>query len=172
MSNPNITQQRKKNRNSFSRTDLILSNFLNFSTYVLGAVIMSFLGLLFLIIYVIFCSLAVIMFLKVICTYCPSYGKDKCSSGYGKVAAWLFPKSDPKKFSRMFKAYIPILSIIWFMPLVTSLYLLYIKFSLNLTIILIVFILIAFILLPYYSRVHSCKKCPNQKKCPWKERAE
>ena len=104
----------------------------------------------------------------IICTYCPSYGRARCSSGYGRAAAYLFKKGDRRKFSKMFKIYIPFLSIIWFLPLISSLFLLINEFSWALVVIVILFIIISFIVLPYYSRVHSCKKCPNKKECPWR----
>jgi hypothetical protein len=170
MDNSKTNPHEKKSSRSYSGSELLFSNFLNFATYTLGSIIMFFLGLLFLIIYVIFCVLAIIMFLKFICSYCPSFGKSRCPSGYGRLAAQLFSRGDPKKFSKMFKLYIPFLSIIWFLPLIGSLYLLYDKFDLTLTIILILFIIIGFVALPYYSRVHSCKKCPNRKECPWREK--
>lgn len=172
MNNTKTNPHEKKSSRSYSGSELILSNFLNFATYTLGSIIMFFLGLLFLVLYVIFCALAIIMFLKFICSYCPSFGKSRCPSGYGRLASHLFSRGDPKKFSKMFKLYIPFLSIIWFLPLVGSLYLLYDKFNLTLTIILILFIIIGFVALPYYSRVHSCKKCPNRKECPWREKPQ
>jgi hypothetical protein len=52
------------------------------------------------------------------------------------------------------------------------LYLLYNNFSLVLAIILVAFIIIGFILLPYYSKIHSCKKCPNKKECPWRKKTK
>ena len=164
-----IKSEGVKGPRSYSTNELIFSNFLNFGTYTLGSIIMIYLGLFFLLVYVIFCALAILMFLKFICSYCPSYGKSRCPSGYGRLSARLFSRGDPRKFSKMFKLYIPVLSIIWFLPLISAIYLLLDKYDLILTIILILFIIIGFVALPYYSRVHSCKKCPNRKKCPWRE---
>ena len=168
MTDKNTTKKLDTNRPFFTKSDLILSNFLNTSTYALGTILMYFLNPYYAILYVIFCIIAIILFLKLICTYCPSYGRARCSSGYGRAAAYLFKKGDRRKFSKMFKIYIPFLSIIWFLPLISSLFLLINEFSWALVVIVILFIIISFIVLPYYSRVHSCKKCPNKKECPWR----
>ncbi len=168
MTNKIPTQKIDANSSIYSKSDLILSNFLNMSTYTLGTILIYFLNLYYAILYILFCIIAVILFWKFICSYCPSFGRARCSSGYGRAAAYLFKKGETRKFSKMFKLYIPFLSLIWFLPLISGIYLLLSEFSWTQIIILILFIIISFIILPYYSRIHSCKKCPNKKVCPWR----
>jgi len=102
-----------------------------------------------------------------LCPYCPSYGQRSCPCGYGIVAARLRPKGDAADFSRRFRLTIPAIVPLWFIPVVIAAIALAKSFALPLAILAGLFALDAFILLPWLSRGHGCKACPQRDLCPW-----
>jgi len=71
---------------------------LSILTYILGAYILLGFGIIFSIIYLIYCFGAEINVLYRSCTKCYYYGK-VCGIGKGRIAHWFFKKGDPKKFA-------------------------------------------------------------------------
>ena len=102
-----------------------------------------------------------------LCPHCPSYGQRSCPCGYGVVAARLRPKGDAANFSRKFRQTIPAIVPLWFIPVVIAAVSLIESFALPLAILVGMFALDAFILLPWLSRGHGCNACPQRERCPW-----
>ena len=149
------------------RKRMILHNLPEFIMYVLGSIIMSYLGLVVLIIFVVYFVFSTLWFMRFICTYCPHYDKLKCPSGYAPVAAKLFKKRDMNKFSIMFKRHIGVVFPTWFVPVIAGIYIILVDFSIVTIWLLIVFIVDAFIILPISSRRYGCDYCDLRDKCPW-----
>ncbi|UCD92528.1 MAG: hypothetical protein JSV43_00960 [Methanobacteriota archaeon] len=147
--------------------ETVIANIPSLTTYVLGFIILSYVGILFGILYLSFIVLALVLFLRYVCTYCPSYGGGRCPSGYGTIASKLFKRRDISQFQRMFKTYIPFLSLVWIYPLLGSLFLLFTDFSWFFLALTLSFVIVGFVILPLFHKYYECKDCPNKQNCPW-----
>jgi len=76
----------------------LLSCALSLSIYILGAYIFSQLGMLFTVLYLMFCLWIELKILKGSCVNCYYYGKT-CGLGRGKLCALLFKRGNPEKFA-------------------------------------------------------------------------
>ncbi len=105
-----------------------------------------------------------------VCPTCLLYGNAACSSGYGLVSARLVDKGDPERFGHVFSHNLYAVIPMWFLPLVSGIYLFIIGESVP-WLLLIVFVLVAFIAVPLKARYITCAKCPRRSTCPWGSRA-
>ena len=80
--------------------------------------------------------------------------------------ARLYPPADTTTFASHFKRHVVWLYPVWFVPPVAAIYQLFAAFSWGTVILLTLFGLVSFVILPYVSRVHSCKTCENIDNCP------
>lgn len=113
-------------------------------------------------------SLWIILFL---CPYCLIYGERSCPCGYGILSAKLRPKGDTRLFSRKFRRHIPAIVPLWIIPpLVGGIFLASHSFSWPLAILVAVFVIHSFLVLPLVSKSHGCKRCPQRADCPWMKR--
>jgi len=76
----------------------LLSCAQSLSIYALGAFIFSQLGMLFTVLYLMYCLWIELRILKESCVNCYYYGKT-CGLGRGKLCALLFKKGNPEKFA-------------------------------------------------------------------------
>ena len=102
-----------------------------------------------------------------LCPHCPSYGQRSCPCGYGVMAARLRPKGDAADFTRRFRQTIPTIVPLWFVPVIIAAIALIKAFALPIAILAGVFVLNSFVILPWLSRGHGCKDCPQRDLCPW-----
>jgi hypothetical protein len=109
-------------------------------------------------------SLWIILFL---CPHCPSFGERSCPCGYGTIAARLRPRGDARLFAAKFTQHIPVIVPLWLIPLVVGAVPMLNAFSWPLAILLGLFVLDAFLILPALSKGHGCKECPQREACPW-----
>ena len=151
----------------WSAGEIVVANVPSMLTYILGTLIMFHLGILFGVLFIAFVVVQLILFMRFVCIYCPTYDSIHCPSGYGRVAAKLFKKGDVSQFRRMFNKFIPFLSLVWVVPVVGALVLIFTDFSYYHLGLLISFIVIGYIILPLYHRHFECRDCPNKKNCPW-----
>lgn len=151
----------------YATKNILIANVPSSLTYALGLIIFLYVGVMFGLLYLIFTILALVLFLKFVCTYCPSYGSKHCPSGYGRIAARLFKKGDVARFPQMFKRYIPFLSLIWIFPILGSAVLLLRELSAFFVALTVSFIIVGFVILPLFHRYYECRDCPNREKCPW-----
>jgi hypothetical protein len=138
-----------------------------FMAWLFGSIIMFRLNLFAMVDYILLCIVYIVIFLGLICTYCPLYGTTSCASKFGNIAERLFAKRDERKFSRQFKIFSPVLSLLWILPLVAGIYQLIIGFSWFLLVILILFTISGFVLVPLLPRLTVCRNCPVRNDCPW-----
>jgi hypothetical protein len=136
-------------------------------TWFFGAIIMYYFGLIILILYFLSVVLYIFGFAGLLCTYCPLYGTSACTTGFGDIAKTLFVKKDETLFSEKYKIFIPLLSLLWFIPFVAGIYLLWLSFSWFLLGILIIFSVFGFVLVPMIPTLTYCRKCPLRYDCPW-----
>jgi hypothetical protein len=102
-----------------------------------------------------------------VCPYCRYYNTNSCPCGYGTIAAKLRPQMAHDCFNEKFKKHIPVIVPLWFIPLLAGVPFLIRSFSWPLLILLVVFALDAFLLLPLFSVRHGCTECPQKDTCPW-----
>ena len=102
-----------------------------------------------------------------VCPYCRYWDTKSCPCGYGRIASRFRLKSSVECFSEKFKKHIPVIVPLWFIPLIAALPVLVKHFSWPLLILLTIFAIDAFIVLPIISTKHGCKECPQKKTCPW-----
>jgi len=102
-----------------------------------------------------------------VCPYCRYWNSRSCPCGYGRISAWFRDKSPVECFDEKFKKHIPVIVSLWFIPLLAGLLVVIYNFSWMLLILLVIFTLDAFVILPLISTKHGCKECPQKDMCPW-----
>lgn len=153
----------------WSASEIVVSNIPSMLTYILGTLIMFHLGILAGVLYIAFVIIQLVLFMRFVCIYCPTYDSIHCPSGYGRVAAKLFKKGDVRQFRGMFNRFIPFLSLVWVVPVLGALVLIFTDFSYYHLGLLISFILVGYIILPLFHKHFECRDCPNKGNCPWGE---
>jgi hypothetical protein len=102
-----------------------------------------------------------------VCPYCHYYSSRGCPCGYGMISAKIVKKGDKDCFAQKFKRHIPVIVPLWIIPVVWGGLELYSTFSWTLLIIVLVFIIESWIILPIVSKKHGCVECPQKDRCPW-----
>ncbi|MDH4238106.1 MAG: hypothetical protein OEW48_00950 [Phycisphaerae bacterium] len=102
-----------------------------------------------------------------LCPFCERHGTMCCPCGYGRIAARLRQKADVSRFREKFKRHIPVIVPLWFIPVIGGVVFAVHSFSWSMVILLVVFALVAFVILPLFSKRHSCTHCPQKESCPW-----
>ncbi|MFH1022025.1 MAG: hypothetical protein V1809_01390 [Planctomycetota bacterium] len=109
-------------------------------------------------------SLWIILF---VCPYCHFHGTRSCPCGYGIIAAKLRRAQDGGRFAEKFRAHIPVIVPLWFIPPVVGGWGLVKQFTPALLVFVVLFALDAFLILPLLSRRRCCARCPQKTTCPW-----
>ena len=117
--------------------------------------------------YVVYGALGALWIICFLCPYCVSHGTRLCPCGYGILSARLRAKRDTALFTRKFKRHIAIIVPLWLVPVVVGSLLALNSFRWPIVILLGVFILDSFVLLPLISRSYGCNECPQKGVCPW-----
>ena len=102
-----------------------------------------------------------------LCPHCRRFNTGSCPCGYGRIAARLRNEKDNDKFKEKFRKHIPVIVPLWFIPLLAGIFLVARSFSWALLVLLVVFALDAFVVLPLFSSKHGCRECPQRDSCPW-----
>lgn len=102
-----------------------------------------------------------------VCPFCRFWGTDSCPCGYGKIAAKIRNRQPDDRFSEKFKKHIPVIVPLWFLPLIAAVPALIRGFTWGLVILMVVFVVDAFLILPWLSKQHGCRDCPQRQTCPW-----
>lgn len=129
---------------NYSLGIVLLSNMVPLSIYIIGAYIISGLGLIYALIYLIYCLFMEIRVLKKSCVNCYYYGK-VCGFGKGKLSALFFKKGDASKFHEKeirWKNMIPDLLVSIF-PLIAGIILLIYNFSWTILILMIIILILS-----------------------------
>jgi len=134
---------------------------------ILGAVVIIQCSVLLTFLYLIMCLFGVIWFMGTICPHCRGFASPACPSGYGMISSRYFRKPEKIDFRKAFNRNIMSVALQWFVPLVAGIVCLYDSFDPFLTVVLVIFIVIAFIWLPMESKKKGCAKCPQRGECGW-----
>jgi hypothetical protein len=102
-----------------------------------------------------------------VCPFCRYFDTRSCPCGYGHIAARFCSKQTIECFDEKFKKHIPVIVPLWFIPIVAGVFPMIRNFSLPLLVLLIIFAINAFIILPLVSTRHGCRECPQKETCPW-----
>jgi hypothetical protein len=102
-----------------------------------------------------------------VCPYCRYWNSRSCPCGYGRIAARFRGKSPVECFAEKFKRHIPVIVPLWFIPMLAGLPVVIRSFSWALLVLLVMFSLDAFVVLPLVSTKHGCRECPQKELCPW-----
>jgi hypothetical protein len=102
-----------------------------------------------------------------VCPYCHYYDTRACPCGYGQISAKLRKVRDQSRFIEKFKKHIPVIIPLWIIPVVAGNVYLLDNFSLSMLLVLVLFSIDAFLILPLLSRKYGCAHCPQNNTCPW-----
>ncbi len=117
--------------------------------------------------YVTYSVMGAIWIMTFVCPHCQRWNTGSCPCGYGRFAARLGKKKDSDHFKEKFKKHIPVIVPLWFVPILFGAGLVVRSFSWPLLVLLVVFALEAFIVLPLFSKKRGCAECPQRDSCPW-----
>jgi len=102
-----------------------------------------------------------------VCPYCAHFDSRSCPCGYGAIAARLVAKGDRECFPQKFKRHIPVIVPLWIIPPVVGVIALMRTFSWPLIVLVFLFAVNAYVILPLASKHGSCGGCPQHETCPW-----
>ena len=102
-----------------------------------------------------------------VCPYCHYYDTRACPCGYGQISAKLCDVRDQSRFIEKFKKHIPVIIPLWIIPMVAGIIFIFQNFSLFLLLLVVLFAIDAFLILPLVSRKYGCAHCPQKDTCPW-----
>jgi hypothetical protein len=117
--------------------------------------------------YVLYGLIGALWIMAFVCPFCRFWGTDACPCGYGTIAAWIRHRQPGDRFAEKFKKHIPVIVPLWFLPLVAAGPVLVRGFAWGLAILVVAFVLDAFVILPRFSTQHGCRDCPQRQTCPW-----
>jgi hypothetical protein len=120
--------------------------------------------------YVIYSIVGAFWIIIFVCPYCNFYDTRACPCGYGQIAVKLRPKKNENRFMEKFKKHIPVIVPLWIIPIIGGGLFLILNFSLWMLILIILFAINSFIILPLLSRKYGCAHCPQRDTCPWMRR--
>jgi hypothetical protein len=146
---------------------VFVSNLLTIAIYVIGALIIYNIGLIWLILYLIFIIFLEYRVIHGHCVNCYYYGKT-CSFGKGKIASLFFKKGDNKKFCKKI-TWIDILPdfLVSIIPIIVGIVLLIIKFNWLILILIILLAILTFSGNAFVRGNIACKYCKQRELgCP------
>lgn len=117
--------------------------------------------------YLIYGAVGALWIMIFVCPYCDRYGTMCCPCGYARIAMRLRPLKDTSRFREKFRRHIPVIVPLWLIPVVAGVVFAVRGFSWSFLVLLIVFALDAFVVLPLFSTRHGCTDCPQKDSCPW-----
>jgi hypothetical protein len=146
----------------------ILANLVSISIYAIGAYILAGFGILFAILYLLYCLWLEIGILRRSCVDCYYYGK-VCGLGKGKLCTLLFKKGDPQKFVEKEITWAHILPdfMVFIIPLVGGIILLIRDFTWFLVALLALLLILSFGGTAVIRGSFACKYCKQREiGCP------
>jgi len=154
-------------------TNRLIHNIPYLATILLGAVVLYFsfddslVRILLAGAFILYGILSTIWFMMFLCVHCHSYGSQKCHSGFGLLAAKLKKRGNPALFRSMFKRHIGVVFPSWFVPLIVGIVSLAYEFTLPKVVLISLFVINSFFILPLASKNRGCSDCPQRSDCPW-----
>ena len=137
--------------------------------YVYGFTKLAFTAAIGYLIYGVMGTLWIIIF---VCPFCAFYANKGCPCGYGMISLKIVKKSGENCFPEKFRRHIPVIIPLWLIPIVCGGVALWSSFSWMLAVLVSVFIIESWIILPIVSTNHCCVDCPQKDSCPWMVRGK
>jgi len=147
---------------------VFLSNLLAVSIYAIGIYIMARCGILWVVLYLIYCGLFELRLLRYHCVNCYYYDK-VCAFGKGKLSALLFKKGSPEKFAEKQIKWVDLLPdfLILLFPLIGGIVLLVTDFNWLILVLLILLLVLSFPGNAFIRGSFACKYCKQKELgCP------
>jgi hypothetical protein len=119
--------------------------------------------------YLLYCAAGAFWIILFVCPYCQFWNTRSCPCGYGRISGRLRKQRDASGFKEKFKKHIPVIVPLWFIPVVVGVIGLIGGFSWLFLLLVVVFVIDAFVVLPLVSTKHGCVECPQRDSCPWME---
>ena len=137
-------------------------------SYFIGAIILSGFGIIFAILYIMYCVAVELMIIFRSCKNCWYYGRF-CGLGKGKIAPLFVEKGDTKKFAdrdismvHMIPDFMVVIS-----PLAGGIVLLILDFSINILVLMVVLAILFFGGTAFIRSIFACKYCKQREiGCP------
>ena len=170
---PDNNGQDSKAMREYSPAQELINNATYIVMILLGSVILIFgyggsaAGWISAVAYLAYGVAGVVWIMVFVCPYCRYFNTRSCPCGYGRIAARFRAKETVECFNEKFKKHIPVIVPLWFIPIVAGVVPLIRNFTLPLLVLLVIFAINAFIILPLVSTKHGCKECPQKETCPW-----
>jgi hypothetical protein len=101
------------------------------------------------------------------CPACALYKSKDCPCGYGILSAKFRKQKEQADFDSLFKRHIWVVVPQWFIPVIAAIVFIIRDFSLLMFILLVLFCVQAFVILPLFSRHYGCSSCPQKENCTW-----
>ena len=142
--------------------------FVSIISYSIGALIISRFGIIFSILYLIYCIGAELLVIIRSCKDCWYYGKI-CGLGKGKIAPLFVKKGDTKKFAERDISLVHMIPdfLVVIFPLIGGIILLILDFSISILIMMIVLIILFFGGTSFIRGSFACKYCKQKEiGCP------
>ncbi|MCX6692088.1 MAG: hypothetical protein NTW33_08610 [Methanoregula sp.] len=147
---------------------VLVSNLLSLSVYVIGAAILSQIGLIWLVLYLLFILLLELRVVKGHCVDCYYYGKT-CAFTKGRLSSMFFPKGVPKHFSKMTITWKDILPdfLVFIIPVLAGIALIISTFSWILLLLIIALFILGFVGNALVRGQIACRYCRQREiGCP------
>jgi len=157
-----------KSYENFPLWIVLLSSLVALLTYALGAYILSGFGILWPILYLLYCLGIEILLLRGSCVHCYYYGK-VCGLGRGKLCALPFPKGDPQKFIEKEASWTTLLPdfMVFIFPIVGGIILLVTDFSWLIVAMMAILVILSSVGNAVIRGSLACKYCKQRKiGCP------
>ena len=152
----------------FPLSIVLLSNGLAIAIYAIGLYIMAQCGLVWAVLYLLYCGWIEMRLLRYSCVNCYYYDK-VCAFGKGKLSALLFKKGDPQKFAKKEVKWIDLVPdiLVLVFPLIGGIALLVTDFNWIILILLIVLIVLSSGGNAFVRGSYACKFCKQKEfGCP------
>jgi len=117
--------------------------------------------------YILYGAIGAVWIMVFVCPFCRFWGTHACPCGYGQIAARFRDRRPGDRFNEKFRRHIPVIVPLWILPLVPAVSALVRELAWGLAILLVVFAVDAFVILPLFSTQHGCRECPQRQTCPW-----
>ena len=146
---------------------VLLDNIPTIFLFILGFLIINVISTFAAILFIIYAIFSVVWFWTRICPYCHHFGTYACPCGYGIVSSKLFSRKNSSSFRKIFRRNILIVFPNWFVPLAIGIFLLLKQYSVRILVLMIIFSITGFVIIPLISKLAGCKNCEIKEDCPW-----
>ena len=146
---------------------VLLDNIPTVLMYILGSLLILRISFIGGFIFAVYTISTFFWFWYLICPWCPLFGTRICPCGYGKISSLLTIRRTEGVFRKHFGKFILYVFPAWFVPFGLGVFSLILRWSLPYLVLLCVFSIDGFLIIPLVSRIRGCKDCPVRSECPW-----